>query len=201
MRVAGLLLCGLLLAGCATSRVSREPLSTQAQEILLRGLSGFQLEGKASVQAGEDAVDPNVSWRQRGAEASFRFSAPLGMGTMLLEYGPQTLRVTTSRGEELAGAEAEQALAAQLGFAPPFEALRFWVLGLPAPGDPPVEQSTDADGRIVAMTQQQWQVRYDSWTDVATPTGLARLPRKLTARRAGLRLVLFVKRWKLDAGK
>jgi outer membrane lipoprotein LolB len=200
MRGWGLLLCGLLwLAGCATTRVSREPLSSAAQETMLRGLGGFRLEGTASVQAGEEAVQPTVSWRQRGTESRFRFSGALGMG-LVLEYGPQTLHLTSSRGEDLRGPEAEQALSAQLGFVPPFEALRFWVLGLPAPGEPPLEQSVDDAGRINAMTQQQWHIRYERWTDVATRTGMARLPKRLVATRADLRLVLAVRRWDLTAG-
>jgi outer membrane lipoprotein LolB len=201
MRGWGLLLCGLLwLAGCATTRVAREPLSVGAQEPMLRGLAGFRLEGKASVQAGEEVVEPKVSWRQSGTESRFKFSGFLGMGTLLLEYGPQTLHLTTSRGEDLRSAEAEQVLSAQLGFVPPFEALRFWALGLVAPGEPPVEQSTDDAGRIVNMTQQQWHIRYSSWTDVITGAGVARLPKLLVATRADLTLKLFVRRWDLEAG-
>lgn len=201
MRGPILLLCSLVwLAGCATTRVAREPLSASAQEAMLRGLAGFQLEGTASVQAGEEAVTPTVSWRQRGAESRFRFSGPLGMGTLLLEYGPQNLHLTSSRGEDLRGPEAEQVLSAQLGFVPPFEALRFWVLGLPAPGEPPQVQSTDDIGRISDMTQQQWRIRYERWTDVATQAGVAQLPKKLVATRADLRLILVVRRWDLRAG-
>jgi outer membrane lipoprotein LolB len=200
MRAPSLLLCGLLwLAGCATTRVSREPLSIPAQETVLRGLAGFRLEGTASVQVGEDAVQPTVSWRQSGAESRFRFSGLLGLG-LSVEYGPQILRLTSSRGEDLTDAEAEQALSTQLGFVPPFEALRFWVLGLPAPGEPPTEQSTDDAGRVNAMTQRQWRIHYELWTDVATPAGVARLPKRLVVTRADLRLKLFVKRWVLVTG-
>ena len=200
MRGAGLLLCGLLwLGGCATTRVSREPLSVAAQETMLRTLGGFRLEGTASVQVGEEAVQPTISWRQRGTESLFRFGGGLGMG-LVLEYGPETLHLTSSRGEDLRGLEAEQALSAQLGFVPPFEALRFWVLGLPAPGEPPLEQSTDDAGRINTMTQQQWHIRYERWMDVATRTGMARLPKRLVATRADLRLVLAVRRWEVTAG-
>lgn len=199
MRGSILLLCGLVwLAGCATTRVSREPLPLSAQQELLLALAGFQLEGQASVQAGGEAVTPSVSWRQRGAESRFKFSGPLGMGTLVLEYGPQTLHLTTSRGEDLAGVEAEETLSAQLGFMPPFDALRFWVLGLPAPGEPPAEQATDAAGRILGMTQQQWRIHYDRWTDVATRAGAVHLPKRLVATRGELRLVLFVRRWELE---
>lgn len=192
--------CGLLLlAGCATAPVPREPLSAPEQEALLRGLAGFQLEGRAFVQVGNDGSNATLSWHQRADESQLRLSGPLGAGSLLLVYSPQALRVTTSHGEVLRDDEAEQALSAQLGFIPPFEALRYWVLGLTAPGETPVEQATDSTGRIADMTQQQWRIHYDRWADVATRAGMARLPQRLTATRADLRLRLFVDRWKLQA--
>jgi outer membrane lipoprotein LolB len=193
--------CCLLLAGCATTRVSHAPLTAAAQEALLRDLPGFRLEGRVGVRVGEEAFKASVSWRQIAAESRLRLSSPLGVGGMTLVYGPQTLHVTTSRGEELEGAEAEQALSAQLGFVPPFAALRYWMLGLAAPGEAPAGQATDIDGRTVDMTQLHWRIRYDRWTDVATPAGMVRLPQHLIATRADLSLTLVVDRWKPQAGK
>ena len=47
------------------------------------------------------------------------------------------------------------------GFVPPFEALRYWVLGLAAPGEPPVDVQAGADGQVTQLTQQGWKIRYD----------------------------------------
>ena len=50
--------CGaLLLAGCATTRLSHEPLAAAAQEALLQELPGFRLDGRAAVQAGEEGFN------------------------------------------------------------------------------------------------------------------------------------------------
>ena len=201
MRRLLLALCGLLLfAGCATTRISRAPLSAAEQELFLRGLSGFGLDGRVGVTAGEQRVNPTLAWRQQAAESRVRLSGQFGVGSLTLVYRPQFLSMTTSHGEELRDINAEQALSAQLGFLPPFEALRYWVLGLAAPGEAPLEQSTDADGRLADMTQLQWHIHYDRWIEVATTAGLARLPRRLTATRGDLSLRLFVDRWKLQAG-
>ncbi len=200
MRRALTALCSVvLLAGCVTAPVSYEPLGVSAQEELLRGLGNFRLDGRASVQAGDEAFNPSLSWRQKAAESQLKLSGPLGAGSMALVYSPQSLRVTTSRGEKLENAEAEQALAAQLGFLPPFGALRYWVLGIVAPGDPPTGQVSDAAGRLTEITQQGWRIQYDRWTQVATRDGSVSLPQRLTATRANLRLRLFVDRWKLQA--
>jgi outer membrane lipoprotein LolB len=197
MRGLLLLCCGLLLAGCATtSRVSRLPLGVPEQESLLRDLPAFRLQGRAGIKAGAEGSQSGLEWRQQGTESRLKFSGQLGIGAVTLVYSPQLLRVT-ARGEELRDAEARQVLVEQLGFVPPFDALRYWVLGLPAPGEAPTEQSVGANGRAADMTQLQWRIHYNSWTDVATPTGVVQLPRKLTATRADLRLTVFVDRWTL----
>ncbi len=189
----------VLLAGCVTAPVSHEPLIAPAQEELLRGLGNFRLDGRASVQAGDEAFNPSLSWRQKGPESQLKLSGPLGAGSMALSYSPQSLRVTTSRGEKLENAEAERALAAQLGFLRLSErcATGCWVLRhrvnrrqgrrVMQPGASP--KSRSRDGRI----------QYDRWTDVATSAGVVKLPQRLTATRASLRLRLFVDRWKLQA--
>ena len=199
MRSRALLFCCglLLLTGCATTRVSQVPLTVPDQEALLHDLPGFQLQGRTVIKAGEEGSTPNLAWRQQGNESRLKLSGSvLGIGAVTLVYSPQLLRVT-SRGEEVRDAEALQLLLDQLGFVPPFDALRYWMLGLPAPGDAPTEQTTGTNGRLADMTQLQWRIHYDRWTDVATRSGVVQLPRKLTVTRAELRLTVFVDRWKL----
>ncbi len=192
--------CALLLvAGCVTTRVSHVPLSGPAQIQLLQNLPGFRLKGRAGVKAGEDGFNASLSWRQRGTVADLKLSGPLGAGGVKVTYSPESLVVTNSHGERLQGSQAEEAVVRQLGFVPPFAALRYWVLGLAAPDAPITEQSTDPDGRITEMTQHDWHIRYNSWSVVATPAGELRVPRKVTVTRPDLRLIVVVDRWQLQA--
>lgn len=200
MRLVWPACCGaLLLAGCATPRLSHVPLTALEQEALLRDLSGFRLQGRAGVQAGADGFNASLSWRQQASESQLQLGGPLGAGSLILVYSPEVLRVTTSHGEKLEGAEAEQVLSEQLGFVPPFAALRFWVLGLVAPGEAPVAQVTDDMGRIAEMTQQGWRIHYDRWIQMATRVGEVRLPQRLTATHADLKLRLVTDRWQLQS--
>jgi outer membrane lipoprotein LolB len=105
--------------------------------------------------------------------------------------------VANSRGQVLQAQDAEAAIVAELGFMPPFEALRYWVLGLPAPGDAPTARSDGVDGRLAQLDQQQWQIRYERWMPVATDEGEAQLPQRLTATREDVRLRVFVDKWRL----
>ena len=190
----------LLLAGCATARLSREPLAPAAQESVLRGLAGFRLDGRAAVRAGEEGSPPaTLSWVQQAAESRLKLSGPIGAGGLTLVFSPDSLQVISSKGETYRDAEAQQILAAELGFVPPFDALRYWVLGLAAPGEAPADQQTDAAGRIAGMTQQGWRIQYERWKPLVTRAGAVQLPHKLTAAHADLRLQLVVDRWKLQA--
>lgn len=192
--------CGmLLLAGCATSRLLHEPLATPAQEQLLRGLSDFRIEGRAAVKAGADGFTASISWQQHADESRLRVRGLVGAGGLTLVYSPTQLRVTDSRGNTNEGDSARDILSAQLGFVPPFDALRYWVLGLVAPGEPPVSPGLDAEGRITEMWQQGWHIQFERWASQATRAGAVRLPQRLTATRADLRLRLFVDHWKLSA--
>ncbi len=203
MRRSLLLCCGLLLlAACATTtRVSQAPLGVSEQEALLRDLPGFRLQGRTGITAGGERTQPGIDWRQKAAESQLKLGGLIGAGGVTLVYSPQRLLVTSSRGEELRDAEAQQALVEQLGFVPPFDALRYWLLGLAAPGEAPTEQLAGENGRVADMTQLQWRIQYDRWTDVATPSGVVQLPKKLTATRADLKLSVFVDRWTLQPGK
>ncbi len=165
----------------------------------MQDLPGYQFDGRAAVRVGEDGSTPSLSWRQQAAESRLRLTSPIGTGGLILRYSPDSLRITSSRGEEYSGDEAAAILSDQLGFVPPFDALRYWVLGLVAPGEAPTDRQTNAAGRVAEMTQLGWHIRYERWTALATRTGEVQLPQLLTATHAEVRLKLVVNRWKLQA--
>lgn len=198
MRRARAALAGLLLlAGCATvPPAPREPLDAQAQQQMLLGLTTFALDGRAAVAARGDGFNASVAWRQAGPESIVKLSGPIG-GSLTLTYRPGFLRVANSRGQVLQAADAEAAIVAELGFMPPLDALRYWVLGLAAPGDAPTARTDGPDGRLAQLDQQQWQIRYERWMPVTTDAGEAQLPQRLTATREDVRLRVFVDKWRL----
>jgi outer membrane lipoprotein LolB len=185
----------LLLAGCVTAPAPRIALPPADQQALLLGLETFALDGRAAVAANGDGFNASVAWRQAGAETIVKLSGPIG-GSLTLTYRPGFLRVANSRGQVLQDADAQAAVIEQLGFVPPFESLRYWVLGLPAPGEAPTER-VDAAGQISQLTQQQWHISFDRWVPVAAGRGQVQLPQRLTATREGVRLRVFVDKWRL----
>jgi outer membrane lipoprotein LolB len=73
----------------------------------------------------------------------------------------------------------------------PLAELRWWLLGIPAPGDAELNQDA-ASGEIHGFVQSGWRVVINSR---APDLGFA-LPRRLTAEREGARMKLLVETWR-----
>jgi outer membrane lipoprotein LolB len=190
------------LAGCATSRTELQPVPAATQEELLLHLDGFRFEGRASVRGGAaDFVAPSLTWRQQRMTSEVQLGGSVFGGRLQVRYSPSGLEVSTSRGDAVAGSDAERFIASELGFMPPFAALRYWVLGLAAPGTPFEQQSLDSTGRLSRMTQLGWQIEFTRWTPVALRSDNVLLPQRLVATDGQLKLTVIVDRWHLGAGR
>lgn len=185
----------LVLAGCATTPVAPPQLAPAQQRSLLQGLAAFAFTGRVAI-TGQDSA-PSLEWQQKRDVASVRLTGRLGVGGIRVEYSPERLRLETSSGVKLGDDEAEQFLATELGFVPPFDSLRYWVLGLPAPGSP-ADQDFDADGRVQRLEQRDWLISYDRHVEVNTTAGAVQLPARLVATRDKLRLTLVIDRWRIN---
>lgn len=187
--------CVLILSACAGMR-SPPLLAPEAQEVLLRDLSAFTLSGNATVISTHDSIRAGLKWTQDAGESRVRLSGTFA-GSVTVTWQPGAVRLESSKGQRLQGAEAEQALVDELGFIPPFEALRYWVLGLEAPGEPAIERTTSDSGRIEELKQQQWRIRYKEWRNVRVRGGAVAVPRQMTVSRDDLRLTVIVRKWEL----
>lgn len=196
LRLLVLVLPAIWLAACATPRAPQSLLPPEAQQALLRDLPQFEAEGRVSVTAGERREIANLDWTQQGPQARIRMAGPFGAGAITVDWSPQHLRLT-SGGEVHQDAGAEALLVQQLGLSPPFDALRYWMLALEAPGEAPSLQRTSPDGRLEEITQRGWNIRYDRWVPVAAEAGGVMLPGRITIRRDALTLRVLVERWKL----
>jgi outer membrane lipoprotein LolB len=195
-QLAGVLV--LALAGCVTTpRLPEVPLDPAQQRAVLRDLAQFSLAGRVGVVT-PDAMGFNASmdWRQQRDDTKLKLSGPLGAGSLHVAYSPAQLRVT-SRGDTLVNVDAEQMLVRELGFMPPFDALRYWIRGLAAPGTEAAVETLDAAGVLQQLEQQGWLILFERRVAVNTAAGTVQLPARLTATRDGLRLRLVVDRWRI----
>jgi outer membrane lipoprotein LolB len=171
-------------------------LTREDAEAALAALVAFDFEGRVAIRQADKGVQATLSWAQQGADARLRLSGPFGAGAVRVALAEGELSIEDNQGVRLVGADAEQALALQLGFSPPIATLRWWLLGLPAPGSAAQVQRDEA-GRLVQLMQDGWQVDYLAWRDESLAGGRVAMPRSLRATRGALDLRLVIDRWNL----
>jgi outer membrane lipoprotein LolB len=184
-----------LLAGCRTAPppVVAGPGADAPwpqQRAALEKLDRYGLNGRVAVAANGQGFSASLRYSQLPRSSSLALDGPLGIGGIRVELDGQEFEVATSRGEKLDGDAARAELERRLGFELPLTELRWWLLGIPAPGEASVDQD-GGDGEIRGFRQSGWQV---SITARAPGLGFA-LPQRLTAEREGTRLKLLVERW------
>jgi outer membrane lipoprotein LolB len=187
----------LALAGCRT-RPPPAPLigpgadaPWQEQYAALAKLDQYALNGRVAVAANGQGFSANLRYRQQQQRADLALDGPMGVGGMRMQVDQRELTVTNSRGETLDGAAARAEIESRLGFELPLTELRWWLLGVPAPGMAAETHDDGAGGPIADFRQNGWLVTINSR---APGLGFS-LPQRLTAERDGARLKLLVENW------
>ncbi len=129
----------VMLASCRTVPVhTRGPFQSQSWETRrpqLQARDRFELKGRVAVATGSDGIQRasalDAGWQNRRtchlmgrwvpAECRLRRMAPRSASS-------------SSRGDRLDNDAARAELTNRLGFDPPIDSLRYWVLGVPEPG-------------------------------------------------------------------
>jgi outer membrane lipoprotein LolB len=115
---------------------------------------------------------------------------PLGAGGVQVTSDGSAVSIVTSHGDRLDNDAAHAELAKDLGFDPPLDSLRYWILGVPDPRTPS-QESLDAQQRLATLQQGGWNILYTDYMSV----GGEWLPSKLTVQREGVRLRVIVDGW------
>lgn len=183
----------LLLLMVACSPTPPRPLpdtapehSWQLRQQMLRQLTHWQLSGRLAIQNDHEAWHMSLKWQQRQDRYSLNIIAPLGQGSMQLHGDATQVMLLTEDGEVINSSTPEQLLYQQLGWKVPVSALRYWILGLPAPGD--YQPTLDEYGRLSHLQQDDWEIEF---IDYQPQLGID-LPRKvfINNHRAAVKLII-----------
>lgn len=188
------LLLALLLGACSQTPPRPLPemaaeLSWQLRQQQLQQLTQWEISGRLAVQSDHEAWYLSLEWQQRDTEYSLNLIAPLGQGAMQLHGDGAQVTLLTDQGESISSSDPELLLYQQFGWKVPVKALRYWVLGLPAPGDS--QQSLDEYGRLSHLQQSGWEIEF---IDYQAQLG-AELPRKVFIRNHQASIKLVINNW------
>ncbi|MDN5870598.1 MAG: lipoprotein insertase outer membrane protein LolB [Nitrococcus sp.] len=197
-RLLGICLsAGLVLAGCAV----QPPVPEQARltafashQAQVRQLSSWSLAGRAAIRTAREGGSVAVHWQQLNERYRIDLIAPFGAGSVRLTGDARSVRLQTSRGESVVAASARNLLRRYMGYDVPVAALRYWLLGIPAPG-PVARQRLDRYGRLAVLAQQGWRVEFQ---DYGRFSGVE-LPTALVLERGRMEVKLVIRDWDLSA--
>jgi len=150
----------------------------------------FDLSGRIAISDGEDGGSGRFEWQQRGQSYTLRFVAPVSGRSWRLEVQPGQALLIESSGAVRVADSAEQLLQRELRWHLPADALRYWVLGMRAPGDLS-ELTFGDDGELALLRQSGWEIQYIEFDRSQDPP----LPRKVFARSGAHQVRIAVRKW------
>lgn len=181
----------VFLAGCAG--VAMRPGVPLPAD--LNDLQRWQAHGRLGISGPESGGSGSFDWQQRGDRADVQIRGPVGVGSVRLQMrgaaANPDLRLETGDGRVLESTAAWDELEARLGAQVPAGNLRYWMLGLAAPGEHRwLEQNAEG---VVTLEQGGWRIDYQRYS---TDPG-ARVPVKMRATNGDARVRIVVDRWQL----
>jgi len=150
------------------------------------------MSGRAAVATEGQGWSAAVTWNQQEQISELKLQGALGVGGVHVRSDGQSVEIDTSKGEKIRDDDAAAALERTLGVALPLASLRYWLLGVPAPGSE-AQEDVDPQGRLAALKQNGWSMTYDRY---ALQEGNW-LPGRVRLESGPVRVKVLVDHWSL----
>lgn len=187
-----LTLCSLsLLAACNT--VAKRPAGPPAPPADPQQLQTWRATGRIGVSGEGGGGSGSFDWQQQADAANVQIRGPIGIGSVTLQLSgdPDNPQLRLQTGDQLL--ESEQAVAeleARLGAAVPAGRLRYWMLGVAAPGAH--QWSPPQPNGATVLEQDGWRIDYQRYSDEFG----VRVPMRIQASSGTARVRIVIDRWK-----
>lgn len=186
-----LVLLSMWVAGCATQPPPRAPGSA----VPLEQLDRWEARGRIGVSGTGSGGSGSFDWQQENDRANVQIRGPVGIGSVRLQVSGDPsaprLQLQTGDGVTLESDAAWSELEARLGTQLPAGHLRYWLLGLAAPGEHRWSEPNEAGE--VTLDQQGWRIDYQRYSSEFG----AKVPTRLRASSGEARVRIVIDRWQL----
>lgn len=188
------------VSGCASIPAPEHTNDAQSlerwskREPLLRAIDQWTLSGRFSAKSGNEAWNGVLTWQQQQDDFAIRISGPLNQGSAELTGNKTRARLTVSSKETWEDQDAETILREHAGFSLPVKELRYWILGVPAPGEMS-RLELGADGTATQFRQNGWIVKFKNYVIVEQ----VQLPSKLFIEQKEFEFRLVLDQWHIKS--
>ena len=190
------LLAGLL-SGCETVPESAQSVAVDdpaaafdTRQAVLGNIQHWFASGRLALATASESTTASVRWEQRAAGYTIRLTGPLGAGAVELR-GTDGQVSLKADGKEHRAPDADTLLREVAGLELPVNGLRYWLMGLAAPGQAVAGLRFDNGGRLEYLEQAGWKIRYLRYGK----TELLDMPTKLFMDSAQVRARVVVQEW------
>jgi len=179
------------LAGCAVTP-PMVPLPVPAD---VARFQDWTASGRMALAVDGGGGSGSFTWQQNGVFTTLSIRGPFGAGGLRVVADDQSMQVTDGSGRTVDTDQAREALRVQLGADLPWTHLRYWMLGVPSPGEP--AQVADARAAPMRVIEQSgWRIGYDTFR----PVPGSALPERFTATHGTVRLKVVIDDWTVASG-
>lgn len=194
--VSGLALA-VALGGCASNSLVSEPepdagSAFEQRQSVLGQLEVWYASGRLAVSARKKSLNATVRWNQNAEKYTIHLSGPLGFGGAKLVGVPGHVTLDAD-GKEHSATTPEALLAKVVGWKIPVVGLKFWLMGLIAPGLQIHDVRFDDSGRLEYLRQSGWEIRFLRYM----ATDSLDMPAKIFMDSPGLKVRIIVHAWGL----
>jgi outer membrane lipoprotein LolB len=157
---------------------------------------GFALTGKLAVVEGTESYSARFLWSQAADRFEIDLWGPLGHGRLRLLGDERELALVDGDGTVLTRGPHEEIMERNLGWSLPLAVLPEWVRGRPHPALPVEGEEFDAEGRLTAFRQLDWDVVLRRFRRAPQAPAAGELPFLVSATRNTHRVRLAITDWK-----
>lgn len=194
MRFLVIVAAGLLVA-CSARQITpvnnvEAELAYQQRFARLGSLTAWDLSGKLSLDDGHDGGSGKLGWQVRPEFDQLDFRGALGKGAWRLVLDEHGAELHKADGTVTLVPDIDELVLDEVGWSIPVDSLRWWVLGLAAPG-PYGRLELDEGGHLMDLKQHGWDISFDRYRTFTNHD----LPGKLVATQGDRRVKLAVLDW------
>ena len=166
--LAGMAIGTLVLTGCA-SAPSRpavdDPVEVWQHRVSdLSAIASWEVKAKLAVKTHKRGGQANMLWRREQADHNINLYGPLGGGRVILTRTAEGATLRDNKKRTYHAETTEELLYRVAGWQVPFGSMRYWVLGVPEPGQG-YEESIDEWGRLQTLRQSGWEIEFVEYRD------------------------------------